>query len=160
MAQTLSSNSGVWREMEIPSLPTQSRLRVFFFSSLLFFAPSTLSECLEQIISPESVTSVILSPPHPRIPRGNYFYRSDREKRSSTGSSAWAFLPTRVTAHAFLTEFAIEWTPRVGRTLVKLSTLPLSCKCRLLIHGETYLEVQWNPVNTYSGLSDKKSRGH
>ena len=71
-----------------------------------------------------------------------------------------AFLPTRVTAPAFLTEFAIEWTPRVGRTLVKLPTLPLSCKCRLLIHGETYLEVQWNPVNTYSELSDKKSRGH
>ena len=137
--------------MEIPSLPTHSPFvffLVFFLSSLLFFAPSTLSECLEQIISPESVTSVILSPPHPRIPRGNHFYQSDREKRSSTGSSAWAFLPTRVTAPAFLTEFAIEWTPRVGRTLVKLPTLPLSCKCRLLIHGETNLEVQWNPVNT------------
>ena len=117
--------------MEIPSLPTQSP--VMFFSSLLFFAPSKLSECLEQIISPESVTSVILSPPHPPIPRGNHFNQSDREKRSSTGSSAWAVLPTRMTAPAFLTEFAIEWTPKVSRTQVKLPTLLLSCKCRLLI---------------------------
>lgn len=84
-----------------------------FFSCLLFFAPSTLSECLEQIISPESVTSVTLSPPHPPIPRDNHFSQLDGEKRSSMGSSASAFLPTRVTAPAFLTEFAIEWT-RLG----------------------------------------------
>ena len=82
-----SSGSGVWREMEITSLPTKKPLRVFFLN-LLFFAPSTLSECLEQIISPESVTSVILSLPHPRIPRGNHFNHSDQEERSGMGSSA------------------------------------------------------------------------
>ena len=117
--------------MEIPSLPTKSPF--VFFSCLLFFAPSTLSECLEQIISPESVTSVTLSPPHPPIPRDNHFSQLDGEKRSSMGSSASAFLPTRVTAPAFLTEFTIEWTRRVSRSLVKLPILPLPCKCRLLI---------------------------
>ena len=84
MAQTLlpvpgavQIDSGVWREMDIPSLPTQSPF--VFFSCLRFFAPSTLSECLEQIISPKSVTSVILSPPHPRIPRCNHFNQSDQD---------------------------------------------------------------------------------
>ena len=182
MAQTLlpvpgavQIDSGVWREMEIPSLPTQSPF--VFFSCLRFFAPSTLSECLEQIISPKSVTSVILSPPHLRIPRGNHFNQSDqdslrgrRKKGEGEGEgekheslSLFPYpLPLSTPAtqarsgETFNHELfrlsvspdpsdcpcVFDWVRHrmdaegYSRTLVKLPTLSVSCKCRLLIHKQ------------------------
>ena len=78
-------------------------------------------------------------------PGGNHFNQSDQQKRSSMGSSAWALLPTWVTAPAFLTEFAIEWTRRVSRTLVKLPTLP-----RIMFHVECCCITNWQR-NVYEG---------
>ena len=149
MAQTLSSNSGVWREMKIPSLPTQSHLRVFFFQFTFLCTVHTIWMPGTDY-QPWGLLRPLFSVPRVLEYQGAIIFisRIGRNVQARVLPFERAFLPTRVTAPAFLTEFAIEWTPRVGRTLVKLPTLPLSCKCRLLIHGETYLEVQWNPVNT------------
>ena len=65
MAQTLVPVPGAvqivecgakWRyPLSLPRAPS-----CFFSLNLLFFAPSTLSECLEQIIIPKSVTSSLV----------------------------------------------------------------------------------------------------